>query len=277
MRQSHTSLSSALYGRAATNGCYLGVLSFLIAFWDALPQMGLALVGGIALAALIGVVAGAFTAPIVGFCLQRKNPAVAMPIVYVPALIVVAMATWLADPLTAALAGFVWIWVASVIGGLCLRDYLPRFPPGMCWKCGYDVSHAAHERCPECGAEIRDAATVVRRIARAHEIVDIERTALRWIWQRNGARIASILIALELAGLLAIQVLAPRFDPADFRRVKVGMTAADVRKILGPPHEIRATTTGVGWIYTDGWPLPRAVYHIEYSDDRVASTGVDWW
>ncbi len=49
-----------------------------------------------------------------------------------------------------ALFGATWILLLPV-PGLVRRGM--RHRRGLCLDCGYDLQHAGHDRCPECGAE----------------------------------------------------------------------------------------------------------------------------
>ena len=55
------------------------------------------------------------------------------------------------DSLGIYLVGF-FLLIAAPVGWFMWRDH--GFPPTACQSCGYDLSGAAHEKCPECGAQI---------------------------------------------------------------------------------------------------------------------------
>ena len=49
---------------------------------------------------------------------------------------------------------FPFLLLATPATLLWWRDFRHRFPAHACQSCGYDLSGAAHEKCPECSAQI---------------------------------------------------------------------------------------------------------------------------
>ncbi len=106
-----------------------------------------------------------------------------IPTSFLPAFLLVFLVLVVSFPFVAALAwllenlgfkyeyaiSYVWFFMSVVIVFL-----IPAFDPnyfvtrcveqhGECPSCDYDLNHAPHERCPECGTDARDVIVAIRK------------------------------------------------------------------------------------------------------------------
>jgi predicted RNA-binding Zn-ribbon protein involved in translation (DUF1610 family) len=145
-----------------------------------------------------------------------------------------------------------------------------------CARCGYDVSHANHLACPECGEPI----SVQQRLA-MHRLRHQHDTSQKSKLQRHKALGAAIVLTFCL--FLGIAVLVStmttrRFSEDQFDDVAIGMSAAEVRAALGEPDFRHVISSSLErWIYYSRvlLVLQDAAYEIRMVNGHVESKHIE--
>ncbi len=221
-------------------------------------------VGGI-LAALVGALVGLLSSPVVYLLLRRKNLWHALVTVYGMTLVVVVFTTRLFNMLYAPLIGPPALVIGCVVVAYVLPNVVSRHGPGYCRVCDYDLRHARHAACPECGAVVgndgephRPSGPFLRSVR-----------ALRFV-------VPCLLLAIAAGTLLAQWISRARFTPAKHATIAVGMTREEVWAILGPPDARPSHWSQDIWTYDqEPWFIAIETYIVHFSGDRVIRTGVD--
>ncbi len=125
-------------------GAMLGAAS-VIAYWAASGDP----IGPVAM--FVGAVIGVLFLPVSGTLLTSRPLVPAAALVYGPTALGAVAASLLGNPLTSfGITLLLFLLMNSVAAFIIPMKWRP---PHCCQQCGYDLRGAAHERCPECGAE----------------------------------------------------------------------------------------------------------------------------
>ena len=222
-------------------------------------------VGGGMLAAFGGAILGLMSSPVVAIALWPKNLPYAVPAVYGLTLIVVVVATRQHDILFAPLAAAPALFGGCVVVALVFPNVVSRHGPGHCTNCDYDLGHAPHFACPECGSPV----------TRAGKQPPSNKPFIRYL--RPLRLIAPCLLLSIAAAYISAQWISnAKFTQAKFDQITIGMSREDVETTLGVPDE--RGRYGDTLVYEDGtWIGTRAIYYIYFDGDRVKGREVDWW
>ena len=254
-----------LIALATVGGGAMGLAAVLAAAHPlVLRWLDVVVVGGI-LAALVGALVGLLSSPVVYLLLRQKNLWHALVIVYGMTLVVVVITTRLFTMLSAPLAGPPALVIACVFVAYVLPNVVSRHGPGYCRVCDYDLRHARHATCPECGAGVGNDGESHRPSGPFSRSV----RALRLV-------VPCLLLAIAAGTLLSQWISRARFTPAKHATIAVGMTREEVRSILGPPDTRPSQWSQEIWTYDqEHWIISIETYFVYFFNERVIRTGVD--
>lgn len=103
---------------------------------------------------LLGFCFGFLSAPVVSFCLRRKQMDLVPPVVFGLTLAAVLIACSQFPPDRATWIAFVVYWGSCFAAWLILPNDPPQEGPNICSACGYNLIGLTSDECPECGNAI---------------------------------------------------------------------------------------------------------------------------
>jgi hypothetical protein len=161
--------------------------------------------------------------------------------------------------LVIGLASIVTVATISFIIAYCFvwRDHRAerRVKRGLCPVCAYPVgppgspsSPRTSDVCTECGTRLTDG------------IMDAPAKHIRLL---------IICVAIWMAWLSWVIVTRPRFSPARFERIQLGMTEAEVKQLVGSPDGELIDHAGCHVLWYGDSPMPDKIYSVGFRNGHA--------